>query len=145
MTDNPLEEQVGGSHYTALKIQPMTYSTVNRYDPCCHTILKYISRHEAKGGREDLEKALHCIRLRRDILEMDVVEDEDVHPALWGAQSNISPRKYALKNKFDDERLLCLEALHEYAKSTLADDTRFRHWSAMLENRIIRYSKNQYP
>lgn len=26
-------------------------------------VIKYVSRHRAKNGREDLEKAIHCLQL----------------------------------------------------------------------------------
>jgi hypothetical protein len=58
-----LATQVGGTHYTDMVIQPMTYSMVNGLDACQHTIIKYVSRFRAKNGIEDLEKAKHCIDL----------------------------------------------------------------------------------
>jgi hypothetical protein len=58
-----LETQVGGKHYKDMAIQPMTYSMVNKLDPCQHTIIKYVSRFRDKNGIEDLEKAIHCIEL----------------------------------------------------------------------------------
>lgn len=66
-TDAPkapaLKTQVGGSHYTDMAIQPMTYSMVNGLDACQHTIIKYVSRFRAKNGLQDLEKARHCLDL----------------------------------------------------------------------------------
>lgn len=58
-----LDTQVGGSHYKSLKIQPMEYSMANNLDACQHTIIKYVTRYEAKGGKEDLLKARHAIDL----------------------------------------------------------------------------------
>lgn len=65
-TDSALDMQVGGSHYKNLKIQPMEYSMANKLDACQHTVIKYVTRHETKGGREDLEKAKHAIDLLID-------------------------------------------------------------------------------
>lgn len=59
----PLETQIGGDHYKQMKIQPIAYSMLNGLDPCQHTIIKYVTRHESKGGKEDLLKARHCIDL----------------------------------------------------------------------------------
>jgi len=53
--------QVGGDHYSKLKIQPMEYSMANNLDACQHTAIKYITRFRQKGGIQDLEKAKHCI------------------------------------------------------------------------------------
>ena len=56
-----LETQVGGGHYKGMVIQPMEYSMANGLNACQHTIIKYVSRYASKGGKEDLEKAKHCI------------------------------------------------------------------------------------
>lgn len=61
---NPLEAQVGGNHYSKLAIQPLEFSMANGLDACAHTALKYVTRHQDKGGRKDLEKAMHCIEMR---------------------------------------------------------------------------------
>ena len=53
--------QVGGSHYTKMKIQPYEYCHVNRMGYVEGTALKYLSRWRDKGGLEDLEKAKHAI------------------------------------------------------------------------------------
>ena len=55
--------QVGGGHYKTMKIQPMHFSMVNGLSPLQHTIIKYVSRFNQKGGIQDLEKAKHCIDL----------------------------------------------------------------------------------
>jgi hypothetical protein len=57
------DTQVGGGHYKSLKIQPIQYSMANKLDACQHTAIKYITRHEDKGGRKDLYKALHVTLL----------------------------------------------------------------------------------
>lgn len=60
---NALARQEGGNHYTKLKIQPMEYSMANGLDACQHTAVKYITRFRDKGGKKDLEKAIHTIQL----------------------------------------------------------------------------------
>ena len=57
----PSKTQIGGDHYTKLKIQPMEYSMANGLDPLQHTIIKYVTRFRDKAGLEDLRKARHCI------------------------------------------------------------------------------------
>lgn len=55
------DTQVGGNHYTKLKIQPMHFSMVNKLDALQHTVIKYVVRFRDKNGIQDLEKARHCI------------------------------------------------------------------------------------
>lgn len=63
---SPLETQVGGGHYTKLRIQPMVYSMANGLDACQHTAIKYVTRFRDKGGVEDLKKAKHVIDMLID-------------------------------------------------------------------------------
>ncbi len=61
---NPKGTQVGGSHYTKMKIQPMEFSMANKLNPMQHTIIKYVSRVDLKGnGDEDIDKAIHTLQL----------------------------------------------------------------------------------
>ena len=52
-----MNKQIGGSHYTDMKIQPLEYSMANKLNACEHSIVKYVSRHGSKNGLEDLLKA----------------------------------------------------------------------------------------
>lgn len=58
-----LDVQVGGDHYKRLAIQPMEYSVRNNLDPLQHTAIKYITRHKDKDGVVDIDKAIHCLEL----------------------------------------------------------------------------------
>jgi len=58
-----LESQVGGSHYSSMKIQPIEYTMQNNMNPLQHTVIKYVSRYQAKNGIEDLKKAIHSLEL----------------------------------------------------------------------------------
>ncbi len=59
--DSVLNVQVGGDHYTKLKIQPMEYSMANGLNACQHTVIKYVTRYKDKNGIEDLMKAMHTL------------------------------------------------------------------------------------
>lgn len=59
----PLDIQVGGSHYKRFKIQPIEFCQQNKIPYCESNVIKYVCRHSFKNGREDLEKAKHCIDL----------------------------------------------------------------------------------
>ena len=58
-----LESQVGGNHYNSMKIQPIEYTMANEMNPLQHTVIKYVSRYQAKNGIEDLKKAIHSLEL----------------------------------------------------------------------------------
>ena len=61
---NPKDTQVGGNHYTKMKIQPMEFSMANDLNPMQHTIIKYVTRVDLKGnGDEDIDKAIHTLQL----------------------------------------------------------------------------------
>ncbi len=63
MSENPMEEQIGGAHYKNYSIQPMEYSEKNKLTAGEHSVVKYITRHKDKGGLEDLRKAIQCVKL----------------------------------------------------------------------------------
>ena len=62
------KKQVGGKHYLKYKIQPSKFVVENRllYPEGC--VIKYVIRHQDKGGKQDLEKAVHFIEM---IIERD--------------------------------------------------------------------------
>lgn len=53
------KNQVGGDHYKHMAIQPLDYILANGLGYIEGNVIKYISRWQAKGGREDIEKARH--------------------------------------------------------------------------------------
>ena len=55
------KKQGGGSHYLKFKIQPSRFVVENKLLYPEGTVIKYILRHQDKGGKEDLEKAKHFI------------------------------------------------------------------------------------
>lgn len=59
---SPLASQVGGAHYK-LPIQPIEYIHRNGLGFCEGNVIKYVTRHRAKNGKEDLLKARHYIDL----------------------------------------------------------------------------------
>ena len=60
-----LATQIDGDHYKQMEIQPIEFAMANELDMCQALIIKYIVRHESKGGEADLDKAIHCIELLR--------------------------------------------------------------------------------
>lgn len=58
-----LETQEGGSHYKSMPIQPVEYITKNSIPYLEGNVIKYVSRHSAKNGLEDIKKAIHYLQL----------------------------------------------------------------------------------
>ena len=60
--DSAIEKQVGGNHYKKA-IQPVQYTYANGLNFFEGNVIKYITRHRSKGGKADLEKAIHYIEM----------------------------------------------------------------------------------
>ena len=58
-----LNKQVGGKHYADMKIQPVEFITANELGFLEGNVVKYICRHHAKNGAEDIKKAIHYCEL----------------------------------------------------------------------------------
>ena len=61
-------KQIGGTHYKKMKIQPSRFVIENELLFPEGSVIKYVIRHQDKGGKEDLEKAKHFIDM---IIERD--------------------------------------------------------------------------
>lgn len=70
---NSRKYQIGGNHYQSA-IQPIDFILANNLGFCEGSIIKYVSRHKAKNGRQDIEKAMHYCQFLLD--EYDK-EDKD--------------------------------------------------------------------
>ena len=64
---NPLKEQVDGSHYKNMIIQPAVFAEANNLNYCQSLVIRYICRYKNKGGEKDLDKAIHTIQLLKEI------------------------------------------------------------------------------
>jgi len=67
------QKQVGGDHYTRQDIQPWEYMqailTKDQFEGfLIGNVIKYVSRYQEKGGKEDLLKAIHYLEKATDIL-----------------------------------------------------------------------------
>ena len=67
-TYKSLQEQVGGKHYSSMKIQPAEFINENRLLFAEGNAIKYICRHQSKGKEQDIKKAIHYLEM---ILERD--------------------------------------------------------------------------
>ena len=65
---NTYTKKIDGNHYQKYKIQPSKFVVENKLlfpEGCA---IKYIIRHQDKGGKDDLLKAIHFIEM---IIERD--------------------------------------------------------------------------
>jgi len=68
MTNKTFFKQIGGSHYKKYKIQPSKFINENKILFAEGNAIKYICRHQDKGKKQDLLKAMHYIEM---IIERD--------------------------------------------------------------------------
>ncbi len=68
MSNKVFFKQIGGSHYKKYKIQPSRFINENKILFAEGNAIKYICRHQDKGGKQDLLKAIHYIQM---IVERD--------------------------------------------------------------------------
>ena len=68
-----LNQQIGGDHYKQFQIEPLEFLAKNRIPFCEGNIIKYVCRHRAKGGLEDLKKARHYLEV---LIEAEYDEQE---------------------------------------------------------------------
>ncbi|WEU69465.1 hypothetical protein TY_45 [Pseudomonas phage vB_PaeM_Ty] len=71
MDNSALNTQEGGSHYKALKIQPVEYIHANNIGYLEGNVIKYVTRHESKNGVEDIDKAIHYLQLIKELKYSD--------------------------------------------------------------------------
>lgn len=135
--NNPLETQVGGTHYKTLGIQPIQFCSINLYDPAAFSALKYITRHASKNGLEDLNKAGHFVELR--------VQVRRDNPRLLtvNAIDTVSIDSYIRANNVQSDEATILTDLHYWAlgRSKLPDTTLAHH----ILQRIDALKATAYP
>ena len=68
MSNKVFFKQVGGAHYKKYKIQPSRFINDNKILFAEGNAIKYICRHQDKGKKKDLLKAIHYIEM---IIERD--------------------------------------------------------------------------
>ena len=56
-------KQVGGNHYSRMKIQPIDYIVQNDIPYREANVIKYVTRHTFKNGKEDIDKAIHYLEM----------------------------------------------------------------------------------
>lgn len=109
---NPLDVQHGGDHYKRLRYQPVQFGTANAYDPCAFSTMKYVSRHEMKGGALDLDKAMHFVDLRIEMIRR--------YGQLRRAANVIDVEDYITGNLIPTKEAWILRNLHAWVRGRAA-------------------------
>ena len=65
--EDALSQQVGGSHYKDMAIQPVEFCMKNGLNFCQASAIKYICRYHKKNGTQDIDKAIHFLQLLKQI------------------------------------------------------------------------------
>jgi hypothetical protein len=73
MSNKTFFKQIGGSHYKRFKISPAKFIMENNILYAEGNIIKYICRHQDKGKKQDLLKAIHYIEM---IIERDYKKND---------------------------------------------------------------------
>jgi hypothetical protein len=68
MTNSVFYKQIGGSHYKKYVVQPSQFINKNKILFAEGNVIKYICRHQDKGKKQDLLKAIQYIQM---IIERD--------------------------------------------------------------------------
>ena len=74
LSTSPYQKQIGGEHYLKYKIQPSEFVAENKLLYPEGSVIKYILRHQDKGGKQDLKKAIHFIEM---IIERDYRDEKE--------------------------------------------------------------------
>lgn len=103
---NALNEQVGGTHYKNLKMQPIELIAKADLNFFQGNIVKYISRYESKNGVEDVKKAKHYAELAWEL--------QPKNHAGWIKVP--SAKKYCVENRFNKRKTdtICHAVLGNY-------------------------------
>lgn len=128
---NPLERQVAGDHYKTLKIQPVEFAMRAGLDACAFSILKYVSRHTTKNGRQDVEEALHFCELRQALVEPVMPLRKPEWPC--------SLQDYCRANNLGEYETIVLIELEAWL------ETEIRDYGRRTENAIRELLLNTYP
>lgn len=127
---DPMTSQVGGSHYSKLKIQPFEFSMANGWDSAAHTILKYVHRHGDKNGAQDLRKAAHVCDIRFTLLQRyqpQLYSGRVLHGGSFQLSRRILMRDYIIENEVSEDEAHVLQALEIWVSTISVSEPIFNH------------------
>ena len=119
----PAGEQVGGTHYQTMKMQPFEYIFKNHLDFFQGSVVKYVSRWRNKNGIEDLRKAKNTLErynmyLLEKIVKPDVTQPIQMHFPEFSMYvtvchniSTVSAKEYCDINEFDEDQYSVIDCI----------------------------------
>lgn len=76
-TNDPLNKEIGGTHYQEYKMQPIELIVACKWDFIQGNIAKYLLRAKYKNGQDDIDKAIHYCELGRRLQLVDECIDNN--------------------------------------------------------------------
>jgi len=133
MSYKPSDEQVGGTHYKGLRIEPFTFAMHNDWDAVAFTILKRLSRYDRKDQKQDVQKALHEVEIRINL------NGPQCFPVLAG-QKPIPMEHYIRENGFSNQhQLRALRALEVWVLYKETEENAVNILRGALNDLIVAY------
>ena len=123
---NPLQTQVGGDHYAKLKIQPVEYIHANGLGFIEGSVIKYVTRHKSKGGKQDIEKAIHFLEL---LLKMEYGESAKKEDTVEPKYTDKCNARFINKYKMQSG---CYATCQVHTGSIV--DAELDYWTALYES-----------
>ena len=105
--NDPLSYQVGGSHYSKYKYQPIQFFNDMKLDFNRANAIKYLTRWKDKGGVEDLRKAVQYLRFAEQ------AEDKRDDKIFRFLKQFEEPERRLIKNILYDCMMVAREELEE--------------------------------
>jgi len=92
MSETINREQIGSAHYQDDAIQPVEYIWRNGLDFFEGNVVKYVTRHRKRSGRQDIIKALdYCVMILeyeyRTAVDIEIAPSAAVPPPIFNQQA----------------------------------------------------------
>lgn len=84
-------QQVGGTHYTDMNVQPFDFIEANKLTFFEGNVVKYLSRYKSKDGNRDIDKAIHYVKESFDRLGDFQSRDIKMTAEEYCKANNLSP------------------------------------------------------
>ena len=63
---NMIKENVSPDYYARYDIEPISFIMRNQIPYAEGNVIKYVSRHDMKGGKEDIDKAIRYLEMIKE-------------------------------------------------------------------------------
>jgi hypothetical protein len=119
-----LDEQVDGTHYLDMPIQPIVFCSINNLGSHQTKIIKYVCRYKKKAGLKDLRKA-------KDMIQKLIEHEEIIEEVKTSDTCESCFGKHVVAKTFGYESLNCPCDCHNEGKLVKikgsCDDCLYKH------------------